>query len=257
MIYNYHTHTERCGHAHGGDEEFINRAIEAGIKYLGFSDHIPMIFPDGYESSYRVPMSEAESYVSDLRKLREKHRNKIEISIGFEMEYYAEHFDKMLNTARNVGAEYLILGQHFLRGEHPDGIGSGGPTDNPEHLRIYTDEVIEAMKTGVFSYVAHPDLMAFVGDKEIYKREMTRLCLASRKLNIPLEINLGGVRYNKFYPADEFWQIAGEVGAPVTIGYDAHACDDMLNTEQLKVAAELIQRCALNYVGMPVLRKIQ
>ena len=77
MIYNYHTHTERCGHAHGGDEEFINRAIEAGIKYLGFSDHMPMIFPDGYESSYRVPMSEAESYVSDLRKLREKHRDKI------------------------------------------------------------------------------------------------------------------------------------------------------------------------------------
>ena len=130
------------------------------------------------------------------------------------------------------------------------GIGAGGPTDSAEHLRIYVDEVIEAIGTGVFSYVAHPDLMAFVGDKEIYKREITRLCLASRKLKIPLEINLGGVRYNKFYPANECWQIAGEVKAPVTIGYDAHLCDDLLGTDQLKAAAELIQRYNLNYVGI-------
>ena len=256
MIYNYHTHTERCGHAHGGDEEFINRAIEAGIKYLGFSDHMPMIFPDGYESSYRVPMSEAESYVSDLRKLREKHRNKIEISIGFEMEYYPLYFDEMLNIARNCGAEYLLLAQHFIGGERPNGKGSIGPTDSEEHLKCYVDEVIAGMKTGVFTYVAHPDLVCFTGDEEIYKREITRLCKASKECGVPLEINMLGIRCKKHYPADKFWQIAGEIGAPVTIGFDAHKSKNLLDKDQLVIAKKIINTYKLNYIGMPKLRMI-
>ena len=37
---NYHTHTTRCYHASGKDEEYVKAAIKAGIKELGFSDHI-------------------------------------------------------------------------------------------------------------------------------------------------------------------------------------------------------------------------
>ena len=256
MDYNYHTHTTRCGHAFGSDEEYILCAIEAGIKHLGFSDHAPFIFPDGFEHRYRIPMSEGRNYISDLTVLREKYKDKIEISIGLEMEYYPNYFSQMINTARNLGAEYLILGQHFIMSEHSRGIGAGGPTDNAEHLKAYVDEVIEAIKTGVFTYVAHPDIMCFTGDDSIYKKEIERLCLASRELDIPLEINLAGVRYNKFYPADRFWEIAGSVGAPVTIGYDAHNATDMLNKEQLCFAERLISTHKLNYIGIPKLRPI-
>jgi histidinol-phosphatase (PHP family) len=86
------------------------------------------------------------------------------------MEYYPEYFENMLNIARNIGAEYLILGQHFILNEHPGGIGAGGPTDNKDHLKTYVDEVVRAMKTGVFSYIAHPDIMCFSGDDEVYAR---------------------------------------------------------------------------------------
>lgn len=256
MDYNYHTHTTRCRHASGSDEEYINHAIEAGIKHLGFSDHAPYIFPDGYENRYRVQMCDGEKYIRELSELREKYKDKIEISIGFEMEYYPLYFDEMLNIARNLGAEYLILGQHFILSEHPEGVGAGGPTDNEEHLKIYVDEVIRAMKTGVFTYVAHPDVMCFTGDDEVYEREISRLCLAAREYDVPLEINLAGVRYNKFYPADKFWRIVGKIGAPVTIGYDAHIHTDLLNKEQLSVARRIIERHNLNYIGMPKLRKI-
>ncbi|MBO7196482.1 MAG: histidinol-phosphatase [Clostridia bacterium] len=256
MDYNFHTHTKRCRHATGNDEDYIKCAIEAGIKHLGFSDHAPFIFPDGFENRYRIPMSEGESYISDLKILREKYRNQIEIKIGFEMEYYPKYFNEMLDIARKLEAEYLILGQHFILSEYPNGIGAGGPTDNSEYLKIYVDEVIEAMKTGVFSYVAHPDVMCFTGNDLVYESEITRLCLASRKLDIPLEINLAGVRYNKFYPAEKFWKIAGIVGAPVTIGYDAHRAKDLLNTEQLISAESLMNRYNLNYIGIPKLKPI-
>ena len=257
MNYNYHTHTCRCGHASGSDEEYINFAIEAGIKYLGFSDHAPFIFPDGYEADWRVPLSEAQEYVNSISALREKYRDRIEIKIGFEMEYYGEHFEKMLNIARNCGAEYLILAQHFILNEHPDGKGSVGPTDSEEHLKTYVDEVISGMESGFFSYVAHPDLVCFTGDDLIYRREISRLCEASRRLDIPLEINLLGIRNKKHYPSEKFWQIVGEGGAPVTIGFDAHASEDLLNTDALKAAFELIEKYKLNYIGMPKIKSIK
>lgn len=256
MDYNLHTHTTRCRHAEGSDEEYIRCAIEAGIKHLGFSDHAPYIFPDGYENKYRVQMCDGQSYIDDLRALRQKYKDRIEISVGFEMEYYPDHFDEMLKIARNLGAEYLILGQHFILNEHPDGIGAGGPTDSREHLKIYVDEVISAIKTGAFSYVAHPDVMCFTGEDKVYEREITKLAEASRELNIPLEINLAGVRYKKFYPADKFWSIVGKIGSPVTVGYDAHKATDLLNTEQLRIADDIIIRHRLNYIGMPKLIKI-
>ncbi len=41
FTYNYHTHTSRCGHAGGSDEEYVQAAIKAGYQILGFSDHAP------------------------------------------------------------------------------------------------------------------------------------------------------------------------------------------------------------------------
>lgn len=45
MIANYHTHTPRCNHAVGSEEEYVQQALKAGIKILGFSDHTPYLFP--------------------------------------------------------------------------------------------------------------------------------------------------------------------------------------------------------------------
>ena len=45
-----HTHTFRCGHASGTEREYIENAIAAGFDTLGFSDHAPYVFRDGYYS---------------------------------------------------------------------------------------------------------------------------------------------------------------------------------------------------------------
>ncbi len=39
--FNLHTHTARCRHAVGTDEAYVQAAIKAGFKVLGFSDHCP------------------------------------------------------------------------------------------------------------------------------------------------------------------------------------------------------------------------
>ena len=50
---NYHAHTVRCQHAYGTEREYIEAAIEMGMKEFGFSDHVPCPFKDGYVSGIR------------------------------------------------------------------------------------------------------------------------------------------------------------------------------------------------------------
>lgn len=251
MTYNYHTHTRRCGHASGTEEEYIQRAIACGIKYMGFSDHAPFVFPDGYESPFRVPIAEAQEYVSELRLLREKYKHQIEITIGFEMEYYPSYFDKMLKTVIEAGGEYVILGQHFICNEHPDGISAHAKTDRIDSLKTYVSEVVAAMKRGVFTYVAHPDVIHFVGDPSVYADEMRKICIASRTEEIPLELNFLGIRDKRKYPNEIFWKMAGEEKAPVTFGFDAHDIQSAFDGESLRVAEEMVKKHHLNYIGAP------
>ena len=149
------------------------------------------------------------------------------------------------------GAEYLIQGQHFIAEEHPDGVYVMNPSDNVEHFKQYVDCVILGIKSGVVSYVAHPDLFNYVGDGEVYYREMKRICTASLENNIPLEINFLGIRTNRNYPNEKFWAIVGEVGSPVTFGFDSHDTLNAYDCESLKKAMALVKKYSLNYIGMP------
>lgn len=226
---NYHTHTTRCRHAQGTEREYIEAAIQNGIRTLGFSDHAPMLFDCGFVSDFRMLPEETEDYVSTLAGLRTEYAGDIEILIGYEMEYYPRYFSCSLSAMLRYEIDYLILGQHFFENEYPyerpknrsDGY-SGAPTDEEWKLAMYVDRVTEGLRTGAFSCVAHPDLMPFRGDASVYRYHMLRLCKTAAALDIPLEINLLGLTGGRAYPYEPFWDIAAECGCSAVIGCDAH-----------------------------------
>ncbi len=252
MFANYHTHTFRCGHASGTEREYIENAIRGGFKILGFSDHAPFMFPDGRESSFRVPTFMAQDYFETLQALREEYKDRIKIHIGFEMEYYPKYFDRMLKYAKSFGSEYLILGQHFISNEDPGSTYSGSPCTDEIKIVEYADCLIEAMKTGEFSYIAHPDVFNFVGDKAIREREWRRICVAAREMDIPLEINFLGIRTGRHYPAADFWRVAGEEKPKVIFGLDAHEVVDTVDEKSLAIAKK-----AVDFYGLPLIDKLE
>ena len=76
MIANYHTHTARCHHAGGTEEEYVQCAIQSGLKILGFSDHTPYWFAGEYYSHMRMYRHQLEEYVQVVRALQEKYKDR-------------------------------------------------------------------------------------------------------------------------------------------------------------------------------------
>lgn len=225
--YCYHTHTQRCGHAYGEDVAFVQAAIEEGMVELGFSDHV--FLPGLSQPGIRGDYSLLNDYIQSVQSLKEKYQKEINIHLGFECEYYPEYVSYYHDLKEKYGFEYLILGQHCFYDER--GFHWYLYENCPyERIKRYTDDLIKGMETGLFDYVAHPDI--FVTPYHIFtlgcEECAKRICQASKRLNVPLEINLGCSGNTLVeptslqYPCEEFWKIAGEYGVKVYIGVDAH-----------------------------------
>ena len=110
---NYHAHTARCGHADGSDDAQVQAAIAAGYAVLGFSEHTPWPFRDGYQeidSRQRIRLEALDAYIADMQALKEKYKNQIEIKIGLECEYFPRYFDWLRGVKDKF--DYLLLGVH-------------------------------------------------------------------------------------------------------------------------------------------------
>lgn len=255
MIANLHTHTPRCNHAWGTETEYVERALEAGLQILGFSDHSPYVFPGSYYSHFRMRPELLEDYVNTVLALREQYRGRIDIPLGLELEYYPSLLPQLLPILKDQPLDYLILGQHCLGNEVNDHY-SGRATADKRHLERYCDQTIDAMHTGLFTYFAHPDLLNYVGDdRKFYRTQVRRICAEANQCGIPLEINLLGMLEKKHYPSDRFWEVAAEEGCDVVLGRDAHEPEQLLLEEYEQRGLELVSRYSLNLLHTVPLRK--
>ena len=240
LVANYHTHTFRCRHARGTDRDYVEAAIRAGMRTLGFSDHAPMIFPkeiygDHY-SGFRMRPEETADYFASLLALREAYKRDVTILIGVEVEYYPDCFPGFLEFMRQFPLDYMILGQHYV-GNEKTCPPVFKPTDDVSALDAYYETVLEAVATGKFLYIAHPDVFHFIGDEQTFLSHTRRFLERLRPLNPVLEINQHGCADNRNYPCEAFWRLAGELGFSAVIGVDAHDPKELL-------AADVIARCA-------------
>ena len=246
MLANYHTHTTRCNHAEGTEREYIETAIKNGFKILGFSDHTPQPYPPGCHSSIRMDMEELENYTDTLVKLRDEYKKDIQLFIGLEVEYSDKYFEPLMKHVRQYPLDYIIQGQHHAPNEI-DGFYAGFETTDEAKLKEYVDYTVEGMKTGLFSYLAHPDLMNYVGPDMVYQHHMKRIVKTSIDLDIPLEINMQGFFLNRNYPSDRFFSMASAMGAKFDIGCDAHHPEDVMQPWQMQDFEAFLDKNNITY----------
>ncbi len=227
MKHNFHTHTTRCKHAIGTDEQYVQAALDSGFDVLGFADHAPWAFASNYVSHCRMPADQWAEYKQSVLSLTEKYQGQIGIHLGLECEYYKQYFDQ-LRRLRDDGCEYFILACHFLNTEeHFPYIGISCQEDD-EVLR-YAEQTVEAIRTGLFAYVAHPDLYM------MYRSELSPVCMeaadmicqAAKEAHMPIEYNLLGLLgemtdHPRGYPNADFWRYVRKWDNDVILGVDAH-----------------------------------
>lgn len=184
MLTNYHTHTTRCGHAEGTEEEYILTALRCGYKVLGFSDHTPWAYATpGFVSHIRMLPAQLDDYVLTLRSLREKYADQLHLHIGLEAEYFPAYLGWLKEETERLGIEYLILGCHYDTTDEQDAKARRfGGSASPAHGRRYAEQVERALETGLYRYLAHPDLFlnrmtAFDAEAEKACREVCALSL--------------------------------------------------------------------------------
>jgi histidinol-phosphatase (PHP family) len=241
MKASYHTHTYLCGHAQGRVSDYLMEAQKAGADALGFSDHCP--FPeDGRDnwSDIRMPYSLAPMYCKDVRE--RANEVSFPVYLGFECEWdseYSDWYTKIL--LGELGADYLVLGSHWLTTKNDSQLHKYVPTiTEKSEFHDYITQTIEAVESGIFTFIAHPDLpMAHGLEWDDYvAKEFERLIDSCVKNKLPMEVNGlgmnkpmvkkadGTMRYQ--YPVDEFWKMAKEKQAIIICNSDAHSPDAVI-----------------------------
>lgn len=237
MLTNYHTHCNLCKHAGGTIEEYVLEAVDKGFDILGMSDHLP--YKD-VDYGYRMEYKEKDIYFDEITRLKEKYKKDIKLYSGMECEYlpqYNNYYEELLKDSR---CDYLLLGAHFFMDNSGELQYTSGITDTSKYIE-YAKKTVDAMRTGYFKYLCHPDLIG-VGNFKInddFFRAFDIIIDGAIKYDFILEYNANGIRrgitelagVSRYqYPIEEFWNMTKASGVKVIVGSDCHIpkvlCDD-------------------------------
>ena len=222
MLVDLHNHTPLCNHAEGELSEYVEAAIKKGIRYFGFSDHAPMDF----DSSYRMSFDEMAQYERMVNVAKIKYKDKIELLLGYEVDYLKNHID---DRVLNADVDYLIGSVHFIEEwgfDNPEFIGRYENQDIDLIWQQYFDAIEEMANSKKFDIVGHLDLIKIF--KFMPKRDIRLIASnalkAIKKADMVLEINMSGLRkpIKETYPSKELLEAAFALDIPITFGSDAH-----------------------------------
>lgn len=254
---NYHTHTKRCGHANGEDEEYVQEALGYGYQHLGFSDHAML---PGFSQPYvRGDFSLYDDYLKSINALKDKYRGRIHIYVGFEAECFPDYFPFFKEQLENHVLDYIILGNHSAMDSNKKLYAHFRNITNASQLYLYKDLAIQAMSSGLFSIFAHPDyflssIQNFDSDCRKVSLEIIKTAIA---YDIPLEVNVAGIRNGKkkiggnirwMYPTDDFFSLAGKYHAKCILGMDAHSPEQLSNDSAIYEAVRFSKKHDLRMV---------
>lgn len=260
--FNYHSHTYRCGHATPDmtDEEYIQEYIKMGFKKVAFTDHCPEKIVIDKRPRIRMEYNQKNEYISNIKALKEKYKDKIQIESGYEVEYLPGEEENIKELKEE--SDKIILGQHFIYGDEKQLKILRVDEYTDEDLITYAKYIEKAIELGIPDIIAHPDIymMSRKSFGEIESKIAYMICEAAEKYDIPLEINLAKVfsrtyRQNRKlpieeqkkkigdapYPCKEFWKIVAKHNVKVVYGIDVHFRGQILLwNELLELAKEKI-----------------
>lgn len=233
--YNIHTHSFYCGHGSGTIAEYVDEALDKGLSILGFSDHCP--FPDSFLLRSRMRYEQMKDYEADIA--RERARVDMPIITGYECDYFPRYRSFFEDLKASGRTDYLITGTHFIVRADESRVSPFSDRLERDDVLRYRDQLIGAVETGLFDFMAHPDLYmaGYFQWDETAITVAEQIIQASMDHGVPLEINANGLQKPQVdgrapYPYGPFWELAGRMGARAVLSTDAHKVSNLTFNRQ-------------------------
>ncbi len=245
-LVDYHVHTARCGHAIGGIERYVERAIGAGITELGFSDHLYMYWlpPERRDPELAMAEWEHDFYIEDVERCRGRYASDITIRLSTEADFIPGHEQELERILRAYHWDYVIGSVHFIGEWGFDDSRYRSGFDGRDIDALYAEyfELVGASaETGLFDTIGHCDLVKKFGHRPAQPQAEAYVRLAARfaRAGVCVEVNTSGLRkpVGEMYPHPELLAACYAAGVPLTFGSDAHAPGE--------VAADYASACEL------------
>ena len=254
----YHVHTPLCLHATGWPTEFAARAVELGLGELGFANHNPM--PE-YFDDWRMLRGDLPRYLEEVEKARALYPQ-LNIKLGLECDYLAGREGWIEELRGLANWDFFIGSVHYL--------GDGTEVDHPKAIKRYAGGETgaiwatywptyeRAIRSGLFDFVAHPDLpkkFGYVPAGDL-RRFYEPVIAALAETGTPFEINTAGWRKEcaEQYPARPFLELAAAAKVPLLINSDSHAVGEL--GHRLSDAAALARHCGFTHTARFTQRQI-
>ncbi len=231
---NLHTHTV---YSDGKQtvEQNILKAIEKGFVSIGISDHSYTEF----DHSYCMKKDKISDYKSEISKLREKYRGRIEVYSGIEFDGYSP-------VALKDGLDYVIGSCHYVKagGEfrsvdhclevHEETVREYFSNDALAYARAYYDTVAELIPRMKPDIVGHFDLVSKFNlmDEENpqYQKYAFDALISCLEVTPVIEMNTGAIfrGYRKSpYPAPFLIKEIRAHGGKIILSSDSHDADTL------------------------------
>jgi histidinol-phosphatase (PHP family) len=206
---------------------YLAAARSAGVEELGVSEHVYR-FRQALDV-WRHPFWE-EQAVDDLDAYCEFVRA-TPLRLGIEADFVSGAEDRTRNLLDGRELDYVVGSVHFIGDvavDH-DGYDAWRAGDPDRVWRRYFETLAEAVRSGLFDILAHPDLVKVWGPERPWPERDLRFYYepaveAIAESEIAVEVSTAGLRkpVGEMYPARAFAELCVEASASFSLSSDAH-----------------------------------
>ncbi|HOE05551.1 MAG TPA: histidinol-phosphatase [Bacteroidales bacterium] len=238
---NLHSHTNYSDGTHA-PEDYLEPAIAAGLMVYGFSDHAPLSFE---HFNWCIRPGKAGDYCDEIRRLKEKWGQRIQIYLGFEADFIPGISDASM--VNKYEPDYVISSIHFLKKNNCDDImeidGSYEGFQKGFHrlfnnnaaelVKHYFDTLHQMVSRGGYDITGHADKIKMflnrrypgIIEETWYADQEHEAALMLASSGIVTEINTRSL-YKKHgtepYPSWEMIKTIHQHGGKLTLSADTH-----------------------------------
>ncbi|MFW6287602.1 MAG: histidinol-phosphatase HisJ family protein [bacterium] len=220
-----HVHTHHSCDSLVSIDKYCKKAIEMGVKYICFTDHLDFNTTDEGFGYYNK-----DKFFEEFNIAKEKYADNLTILSGIEFSephIYQREFEEYCQ----LPYDFILGAVHFWANDMfpSEMIKVNYPLESA--FKRYWEEVFKAVSFGGFDSMAHIDFPKRYYKNSLWeKSEMEDIFTAMVDNNIALEINTSSLRkgLDESMPDKDLLQIYNDCGGiTITHGADTHLVNDL------------------------------